>query len=106
MRVTKKWAFLAAAVIPCGVLLLLCGVAIHEWWLISTHQIVVIPTPRPGSTSELEVPAARLLPLILGSGAVASMFAYASLRSSKGALISAYLVVFLVLGVAFVRHLP
>lgn len=106
MHVTKRWFFLAAAVIPCGVLLLLCGVAIHEWWLISTHQIVVIPAPRPGDASEPEVPAARLLPLILGSGAVASMFAYAVLRDSRRALISAYLVVFMVIGVAFVRHMP
>lgn len=94
----RNWAFLAAAAIPCAALLVFCGVGIHEWWLISTRQIVVIPPPMPGATSAPEVPAARLVPLILGSGALAAMFAYALLRGSRRVLISAYLAVCLVIG--------
>ena len=104
MRV-RDWAFLAAAAIPCVALLLFCGLGLHEWWLISTKQIVVIPTPTPNVTSAPEVPAARLLPLIIGSGILAAMFAYALLRGSRGALITAYLTVGLLLGVAYVRRM-
>jgi len=104
MRITR-WAFLAAAAIPCVALLVFCGIGIHEWWLISTKQIVVIPTPMPGATSAPEVPAARLVPLILGSGLLAAMFAYALLRGSRGALICGYLTVCLVIGVTYVRRM-
>lgn len=101
----SHWAFLAAAAIPCVALLLFCGFGIREWWLISTHQIAVIPTPVPGAMSAPEVPAARLVPLILGSGMLAALFAYAFFRGSKRALITAYLAVVLVLGVTYVRRI-
>ena len=104
-RLKSSWAFLAAAAIPCAVLLVFCGVGIHEWWLISTNQIAVIPTPTRGTTSAPEVPAASLLPLILGSGGLAAMFAYALFRGSRGALVGAYLAVGLVIGVTLVRRM-
>lgn len=102
--VRSRWIFLVAAAVPCAALLVFCGVGIHEWWLISTNQIAVIPTPRPGATSLPEVPAARLVPMILGSGILAATFAYALLRGSRGALLSAYLAVGLVMAVSYVRH--
>lgn len=95
----KRWAFIAAAAIPCAALLLLCVVGLHEWWLISTGQIVVIPRPVPGTTSAPEVPAARLLPLIVTSGALGAMFAFALLKGSRRALIGAYLAVGLLIAV-------
>lgn len=101
----SRWAFLAAAAVPCVVLLAFCGIGIHEWWLISTHQIAVIPAPKPGAAMAAEVPAARLVPLILGSGTLAALFAYAFLRGSRGALITAYLAVFLLIGVIYVRRM-
>ena len=104
MQATRHWAFLLAAAIPCVALLVFCGIGIHEWWLISTHQIAVIPTPRPGEGSAPEVPAARLLPMILGSGFLAALFAYAFRHGSGRILASAYLAVFLVLGAAYLRH--
>lgn len=97
----RHWAFVAAAAIPCAALLLLCVVGLHEWWLISTKQIVVIPTPGPGATSAPEVPAARLVPLIVASGALGAMFAFALLKGSRRALIGAYLAVGLVMVVTY-----
>jgi hypothetical protein len=104
MRV-KRLAFLAAAGIPCAVLLAFCAVGLHEWWLISSGQIAVVPTPAPGATSAPEVPASRLVPSILASGILGAMFAYALLRGSRGALISAYLAVGLLIGMTFVRRI-
>lgn len=101
----RSWIFLAAAAIPCAVLLVFCGVGIHEWWLISTHQIAVIPTPMRGTTSAPEVPAASLLPLILGSGILAAMFAHALLRGSRRALLGAYLAAGFVIGLILVRRM-
>lgn len=101
----NSWVFLAAAGIPCAVLLLLCGVALHEWWLISSGQIAVIPRPVPGQHSVPEVPAASLLPLILGSGILAASFAYALLRGSRPVLICAYLAVFLLIAMPHVRRM-
>ena len=103
--VPRSWLFIAGAAIPCLAALLFCAVGIHEWWLISTHQIAVIPTPTRGATSAPEVPAARLLPLILGSGMLAAMFAYALLRGSRGVLLSAYLAVAFVVAVTLVRRM-
>lgn len=97
--------FVTAAAIPCAALLIFCGVGIHEWWLISTQQIIVVPTPTPGTTSAPEVPAARLVPLILGSGALAALFGYAWLRGSRRALLGAYLAVGFVIGAALVRRM-
>jgi hypothetical protein len=105
MRVKNGWIFSAAAGIPCAVLLLLCGVALREWWLISSGQIAVIPAPMPGQHSAVEVPAASLLPLILGSGILAASFAYALLRGSRSVLMCAYLAVFLLIAMPFVRRL-
>lgn len=99
----RRWGFRAAAALPCAALLLLCIVGLHEWWLISTRQIVVIPTPSPGTTLAEEVPAARLLPLIFGSGALAAVFAYALLKESRRVLIGAYLAAGLVVAVAHFR---
>lgn len=101
----QDWMFRLAAAIPCAVLLSFCAVGIHEWWLISTHQIAVVPPVTRGMTSAPEVPAARLLPLILGSGILAAMFAYALWRGSKRALGSAYVAVGLVIGVTLVRRM-
>jgi len=101
----RRWAFLAAAVIPCMALLLFCGVGIREWWLITSHQIAVVPAPTSGATSAPEVPAASLLPLIFGSGILAAMFAYAFVRESRGTLITAYLAVGLLIGVTYVRRM-
>lgn len=106
MQAKNRWAFLLAAGIPCAALLVFCAVGIHEWWLISTHQIAVIPAPRPGDASAPEVPAARLLPLILVSGLAAALFAWAFLRRSGRLLGSAYLAVLLVLLAAYLRHHP
>lgn len=101
----KRWLFIAAAAVPCAALLVFCGTGIHEWWLISTHQIAVIPTPVRGATSAPEVPATRLLPLILGSATLAALFAYAGLRGSARVLICAYLAVGLVIAVPRVLHM-
>lgn len=98
--------FSTAAAIPCCALLLFCGFAIHEWWLISTHQIVVTPALARGASSAPEVPASRLLPLIIGSGLLAAAFAYSLLRGSMRVLIGAWLAVALVVVVPyFVRLL-
>lgn len=97
----RRWLFLAAAAIPCAALLLFCVVGVHEWWLISTRQIAVIPAPMPGATSAPEVPAARLVPLIVASGALGAMFAYALLKGSRRALLGAWLAVGLVMAVAY-----
>lgn len=99
--VARRWLFLAAAAVPCIVLLLFCGVAAHEWWLIATKQIAVIPAPRPGDTFAQEVPSANLVPFILGSGFLAALFAYAALRGSRKALIAGYAVVGLIAGLAY-----
>jgi len=101
----NRWAFFAAAGIPCVALLVFCGVGIHEYWLISTQQIVVLPALTPGTTSAPGVPAARLVPLILGSGVLAGLFAYAFLRGSRRALAGAYLAVVVVIGFAVVRRM-
>lgn len=100
-----RWLFVVAAAIPCLALLAFCVIGIHEWWLIGTRQIIVVPTPAPGATSAPEVPAARLVPLILGSGALAAVFAFAWLRGSRRALLGGYLAVGLVIGATLVRRL-
>jgi hypothetical protein len=97
----RGWLLLAAAAIPCVLLLAFCGIAIHEWWLIATRQIAVIPTPRPGDAFAQEVSAASVVPFILGSGALAAMFAFAALRGSRKALITAYAAVGLIAGLAY-----
>lgn len=100
----RRWLFLAAAAIPCVVLLAFCGIAVHEWWLIATKQIAVIPTPRPGTTFAQEVSAASVVPFILGSGFLAAIFAWAGLRGSSKALIAAYAAVGLIAGLAYAAH--
>jgi len=97
----KSWLFLAAAAIPCIAALLFCGVGIHEWWLIGTKQIAVIPRPHPGDTSMPEVPASSLIPFILGSGALAATFGYALLRGSRKVLIAGYAAVGLIAALAY-----
>lgn len=104
MDATRRWAFIAAAAVPCAVLAAFCVVGIHEWWLISTKQIVVIPAPVPGATSAPEVPAARLLPLILASGALAGAFAFALWSGSRRALFAAYGAVALLIALAILRR--
>ena len=101
----KRWTFLAAAIVPCAILALFCAVTVHEWWLISTNQIVVTPRPTPGVSSVPEVPAERLLPMIVGSGLLAAGFAFAAWRQSKAALISAYLALALVALLPLLRRL-
>lgn len=101
----KNWAFRAAAAIPCVVLLAYCLVGLHEWWLISTKQIVVIPPVARGTTSAPEVPASRLVPLILGSGILSATFAYALWRGSRRALGAAYLAVALLVAAILVRRM-
>lgn len=101
----KRWAFVAAALIPCTLLLVLCGIGLHEWWLISTNQIVVTPRPTPGAGSVPQVPAQRLLPLIVGSGLLAAWFGYAGWRGSKAALASGYLALALLALAPLIRRL-
>jgi hypothetical protein len=100
--VKNRWIFLAAAAIPCVLLLVFCGVGIREWWLISSQQIVVIPGAMRGGTTPPGLPASALVPLILGSGALAAMFAYALLRGSRRALYCAYLVLCLVIAAPYI----
>lgn len=95
---SRRWTFIAAAAIPCGVLLLFCVAGAREWWLITTGQILVIPAAMAGSSAPHEVPAARLVPWILGSGALAAAFAQALWRDSRRLLLAAYLVTGLALG--------
>lgn len=99
----SNWLLVSAAAVPCAALLVFCGIGIHEWWLISTRQIAVIPNVAPGTTSAPEVPAASLLPLIFVSGALAAAFAYAGWRGSRRALGSAYLALALVVLLAVLR---
>jgi hypothetical protein len=94
--------FVAAAGVPCVLLLIFCATGAHEWWLITTQQIVVAPSPKPGMTSIPEVPASSLLPLIFGSAALAAAFGYALLRRSGTALVAAYAAVLLLAGAAVV----
>jgi hypothetical protein len=86
-------------------LLLLCGVAIREWWLISSGQIAVIPMPVRGQTSVPNVPASSLWPLIAGSGLFAAAFAYALWRGSRRVLIGAYLALLLLIAMPLVRRM-
>lgn len=97
----RSWLFLAAAAVPCVAALLFCAVGIQEWWLIRTGQIAVIPAPRPGVASAVEVSASSLLPLILGSGALAATFGYALLRRSRRVLVAGYAIVALIAGLAY-----
>jgi hypothetical protein len=97
----RGWLFIAAAAIPCFLLLAFCGVAVHEWWLIATGQIAVIPTPRPGDAFAQEVSASSVVPFIIGSGALAVTFAYAALCGSRKALIAGYAAVGLIAGLAY-----
>ena len=97
----RSWLFIAAAAIPCLVLLLFCATGIQEWWLIGTKQIAVIPTPHPGDTSAPEVPASSLVPLILGSGALAATFGYALVRGSRRVLTAGYVIVAVIAGLAY-----
>ena len=101
----RRWSIVVAAALPGLALAAFCLVAAHESWLIATHQIAVIPKPVPGMTSAPEVPAARLLPLILGSGALAGVFAYAALKPSKKALLYGYLALALVAGIPYALRL-
>lgn len=101
----KRWGFLAAAAIPCAALLVFCGTGIHEWWLISSHQIAVIPMPRRGDISVPELPAARLVPLIVSGIILAGMFAYALVRGSRRVLVAAYLVLCLVAVVPYAMRM-
>lgn len=103
-RKPGRWLFIAAAGVPGLALAAFCAVGIHEWWLISSGQIAVIPTPVPGMKSAPEVPAARLVPLILVSGALAAAFAYALWRGSRRALVGAWVAVALVIAFAVLRR--
>lgn len=105
MRVKSHWVFLGVAGIPCAVMLIFCGVALHEWWLISSGQIAVIPSPVRGQPSVPEVPAASLLPLIVGSAVLAILFAYAALRRSKTALATGYLALLLLAALPYVMRM-
>lgn len=98
----RRWTFIAAAAIPCGVLLLFCAAGAREWWLITTGQILVIPAAMAGSSSPHEVPAAQLVPWILGSGALAAAFVHALWRNSRRRLLAAYLATGLALGAVLV----
>jgi hypothetical protein len=102
--VKLRWARRVAAGIPCLALLIFCAVGLQEWWLISTQQIAVVPMPRPGQTSLPEVPATRLVPLILGSGMLAAAFACAIVRDSARILIGAYAALLLVVAFAYLRN--
>jgi len=102
--VTRRWLFVLAAGLPCLALLVFCVIGAQEWWLISTKQIAVIPMPRPGQASAPEVPAARLVPWVLGSAALAITFAYALARRSTRALALGYAALLAVLGAAWARH--
>lgn len=100
----RNWLFVAAAAIPCAVLLVFFGTAFREWWLITSKQIVVIPAISPGQTSAPEVPATRLVPFIVVSGMLVATFAYALLRRSTKALLGGYLVVVLGAALAYFAH--
>lgn len=103
-RSVRTWPFIALSALPCAAMLAFCGIGAHEWWLISTHQIAVIPTPAPGASSAPEVPAARLVPLILGSGVLAAAFAYAGWSGSRRALLTAWAMLAAVFLAAVVRR--
>lgn len=100
----RTWLFIAAAAIPCALLLLFAATGLHEWWLISSKQIVVAPMPRPGESSLPEVPASRLLPLIAGSAALAGLFGWALLRGSRRALAGGYAILLVLVAVAVARR--
>jgi hypothetical protein len=102
--VNRSWPFTLAAAIPAGVLLLYCAVGLHEWWLIASGQIAVIPAPKPGDTSMPEVPAASLLPLIFVAGAMAAGFIWAWLRGSRRILQGSYLALLGLIALAMARH--
>ena len=97
----RSWAFIAAAALPCLAALLFFVVGAHEWWLISTRQIAVIPAPRPGQADVVEVSASSLLPLVLGSGALAALFGYALARGSRKALLAGYATVALIAALTY-----
>jgi hypothetical protein len=99
-----NWPLRLAAALPCVVLLGFCGIGIHEWWLIVSHQAVVIPVPVPGQKWAEELPATSLLPFILGGAALAAVFAYAAIRLSKRALIWGYVALLIVASLPLIRH--
>ena len=99
--VPRSWLFIAGAAIPCLAALLFCGVGIHEWWLIATQQIAVIPAPKPGVSEAQEVRASTLLPFIAGSAALAAMFGYALLRGSRKVLVAGYVAVAAIAGAGY-----
>lgn len=101
----RGWPFIVAAAIPCALLLLFAAIGLHEWWLISSGQIVVAPMPQPGEASIPEVPASSLLPLILGSAALAGLFGWALLRGSRRALAGGYAFLLLIVAFGFARRL-
>jgi hypothetical protein len=105
LRPSHGWWFSLAAALPCLVLLAFAGIGLHEWWLIVTNQIAVVPMPKAGDAVAVEVPASRVLPLVLGSGALAAAFGYALLRGSRKVLGGAYAALALVIGAAAARHL-
>ena len=101
----RDWLFVAAAAIPCALLLVFAATGLHEWWLISSKQIVVAPMPRPGESSLPEVPASSLLPLIVGSAALAGLFGWALLRGSRRALAGGHAILLLLVAFAFARRM-
>lgn len=96
--------FIAAAALPCVVMVLFCVLTIHEWWLIASEQVAVIPSLKPGQSSAEQVPASRLLPFAFVSGALAAVFAWAIVRNSRRALVGGYVAILLIVGQAWLRH--
>lgn len=84
-------AFVVAAGLPALALLAFAAIGVHEWWLIHTHQITVIPRPVPGQSSVPNMPASNALILAAASAAFAGLFAYAWLRRSRLALAGGWL---------------
>lgn len=98
------WSFTFAAALPCLALLLFAGIGLHEWWLIATNQIAVVPMPRPGDAVAPEVPASRVMLLVAGTLALAATFGYALWKGSRKALAGGYFALLLVVGLAVLKR--
>ena len=104
MQVKGRWLFVLAAGIPCVVFFIILCVGVHEWYLVATHQVVVIPRPQKGDVSVPNMPASDLYPWIFVSGALTAAFAYALMRNSTRILKAGWLLVLAIVAQAWIRH--
>lgn len=100
----KRRLFLVAAAIPAVLFLGIFLFGLNDWYMITTHQLVVIPRPLKGQTSVPNMPASDLYPWIIATGTLTATFGYALWRRSKRALAGGYFLIFVIVAQAWIRH--